>query len=553
MAATRVEERALAITGMQECASSYFEHNESVLHAGVLLSLPALISQGLSKAFHVYSPLPPGFYGLQHMLLLLCFMALCRIKNPEQLKKYPPGEWGKLLGLDRIPEVGYFRKKFKQIIEQAKTDTFHKELFLEWTSHLTEFFFYIDGHVRVYQGSKANLPKRFVSREKLCLNGTTEFWVNDQQGMPLMVITGELNEKLKTAIIQAIEGITKELNIHPPTDGKPAFTLIFDRESYEPVWFKSLLDDHHVAVITYRKNVKDRWADESFQSTDIKILNNNVSIQLCEMGTQLNNAWFREIRKKSEGGHQTSILTTHPSLSLEEIAEKMFTRWTQENFFKYMNENFDFDRMIEYGFEEVSQQISIPNPEYNKLNYRLKKSREKKGRLQAKVFSKIEINEDLTIEQALEKFAKKSDLLLKIDEYSADIEQLLEQRSKLKSRIKIAEMPQDKRYNKLKPESKKLKNAILMIAYRAETTLYNSMNEFYTSNKKDGRMILKEIFKSDADIIPDYKNKTLTVRLHSLSNNRFNVVAAKLCEILNQTKTPYPNTNLILNYQTVAF
>lgn len=553
MAVTRIEERALAVTGMQECASSYFEHNESVLHAGVLLSLPALISQGLSKAFQVFSPLPPGFYGLQHMLVLLCFMALCRIKNPEQLKKYPPGEWGKLLGLDRIPEVGYFRKKFKQIIEQAKTDTLHKELFLEWTSQLTEFFFYIDGHVRVYHGSNANLPKRFVSREKLCLNGTTEFWINDQQGMPLMVITGELNEKLKTAIIQAIKGITKELNILPPTDGKPAFTLIFDREAYEPLWFKSLLDEHQVAVITYRKNVKAKWADESFQSTDIQILNNHVTIQLCEKGTQLNGTWFREIRKQSEGGHQTSILTTHPILSLAEIAEKMFSRWTQENFFKYMNENFDFDRMIEYGFEEVSQQISIPNPEYNKLNYRLKKSREKKGRLQAKVFSKIEINEDLTIEQALEKFSKKSDLLLKIDEHSADIEQLLEQRSKLKSRIKIAEMPQDKKYNKLKPESKKLKNAILMMAYRAETTLYNSMNEFYTSNKKDGRMILKEIFKSDADIIPDYKNRTLTVRLHSLSNNRFNQVAAKICEILNHTKTPYPNTNLILNYQTVAF
>jgi hypothetical protein len=39
------------------------------------------------------------------------------------------------------------------------------------------FFFFIDGHVRVYHGSLASLPKRFVSREKLCLPGTTEFWV----------------------------------------------------------------------------------------------------------------------------------------------------------------------------------------------------------------------------------------------------------------------------------------------------------------------------------------------------------------------------------------
>src|SRR5690606_35818393 len=90
VAAARVEERALAVTGLQMYAPSYFEPNESVLNAGVLLSIPALFSQGLNKAFKIYSPLPAGFYGLQHMLLLLCFMALCRIKNPEQLKNFPP-------------------------------------------------------------------------------------------------------------------------------------------------------------------------------------------------------------------------------------------------------------------------------------------------------------------------------------------------------------------------------------------------------------------------------------------------------------------------------
>jgi hypothetical protein len=551
MGATRVEERALATTGTQDYAPSYFDHNQSVLNAGVLLSIPALISQGLSKAFNVYSPLPSGFYGLQQMLLLLCFMALCRIKNPEQLKKYPPGEWGKLLGLDRIPEVGYFRKKIKQIINQARTDEFHRVLFLEWTSQLPDMFFYIDGHVRVYHGSKANLPKRYVSREKLCLNGTTEFWVNDQQGIPLLVITGELNENLKTAIMHAIHSIKKEL---PPTltGNSPLFTLVFDREAYEPRWFKYLLEEHNVAVITYRKNVKDKWADELFHNVDIKIFNNDVTVQLAEMGTQLDGIWFREIRKRSDSGHQTAILTTHPILELDSVAQKMFSRWTQENFFKYMNQNFDFDKMIEYGFEQTSQQTNVPNPEYNKLNYRIKKSREKRSRLQARVFNKMENNENLTIEQALDKLSQKSDLLLKIEDYNNEIEQLIEMRKNMPSRIKVSEMPEHKRYNKLKQESKKLKNAILMLAYRAETTLYNTLYEFYPSSKKDGRMVLKEIFQSDADLIPDYVNNVLTVRLHSMSTNRFNKVAAKLCEIMNQTQTNFPGTNLLLNFESVA-
>lgn len=543
----------MAISGFQESASNYFESNESVLNAGVLMAIPALMSQGLNKAFQTFSPLPNGFYGLQHILMLLCFMALCRIKTPEELKKHPPGEWGKLLGLDRIPEVGYLRKKIGQIINQTKTDVLQKELFLDWTSELPDFFFYIDGHVRVYHGSKANLPKRFVSREKLCLNGTTEFWINSQEGLPLMVITAELNEKLKIAIIQAIQAIKTELKIQASTSNQPYFTLVFDREAYEPLWFKSLQEEHNVAVITYRKNVNDKWAENSFKTYEFNMLNNSVVAQLCEMGTALNGAWFREVRKLSESGHQTSIITTHPTLPIEIIAEKMFSRWTQENFFKYMSENFDFDKLIEYGSEEVAQETLIPNPEYNKINYQLKKTREKKRRHQATIFTKMEAKEeDLTIEQVKDIMGKNEHLLIKIEEYSKEIEQLLEKRKTLPKRISIAQMPKDKRYNKLKSEGKKLKNTILMIAYRAESSIYNLMNEFYKNNKKDGRMILKEIFTSDADIIPDYKNNKLTIRLHSLSNNRSNEVVQKLCEILNQTQTIYPNTNLVLNYQTVA-
>lgn len=215
----------------------------------MLFSIPALMSQGLDLFFKTFKPLSPGFYGLHHILLTLCYMALCRIKNIEQLKKYPPGELGKLLGLDRIPEVGYFRKKLHQIISQSKTDELHTNLFHSWVGKMPEMFFYIDGHVRIYHGEQANLPKRFVSREKLCLSGTTEFWLNDQQGLPLMVITAELNEKLKIAIEDIIPKILNGISITPKPD-EPIFTLIFDREAYEPIWFKKLWEQYRVAVIS---------------------------------------------------------------------------------------------------------------------------------------------------------------------------------------------------------------------------------------------------------------------------------------------------------------
>lgn len=478
-------------------------------------------------------------------------MTLCRIKNPEQLKKHPPGELGKLLGLDRIPEVGYFRKKLKQITDQSKTDQVHTELFHWWIEEMPEMYFYIDGHVRVYHGEQANLPKRFVSREKLCLSGTTEFWVNDQQGLPLMVITGELNEKLKSAIEEIIPKIIEQIP-QVANQFEPIFSIIIDREAYEPAWFKKLWNEHRVAVITYRKNVKDEWERSLFYSVETKVYNTNVAMQLCEMGTELNGHWFREIRRLSENGHQTSVMTTHPSLSLQNIAIKMFSRWSQENFFKYMIADFDFDRMIEYGTEPIDQKRTIPNPEYKTLTYQIKKAREKKSRLEARVYKNLEDIGIIDMANYMQNILKKSSLIDKINVYNDEIEGLLVKRGNILSRISIAEMPSEQRYNKLKTESKKLKNAIIMLVYRAESALYNIMSEFYKTNEKEGRVILKEIFLSDADMIPDYENKLLTIKLHSLSTPRANQAVKELCTFLNQTETCFPLTDLMLVYETVA-
>jgi len=416
---------------------------------------------------------------------------------------------------------------------------------------MPEMFFYIDGHVRVYHGEKANLPKRFVSREKLCLSGTTEFWVNDQQGLPLMVVTGELNEKLKSAIEVIIPKILKEIT-QVAKLGEPVFTIVVDREVYEPAWFIKLWDQYRIAVITYRKNVKDKWDESLFHTIDIPVFNTNVTMRICEMGTQLNGHWFREIRRLTDNGHQTSIMTTHPSLSLQITAAKMFSRCSQENFFKYMIIDFDFDRMIEYGTEPVDQKRTIPNPDYTKFTYQIKKVREKKSRIEARVYQQIEDIEATGISHLVPNILKSSPLIEQIKDYNDQIIVLLAKRKSAPSRISIAQMPEDKRYNKLKQESKKLKNAVIMLAYRAESALFNILSEFYNSTEKEGRVILKEIFTSDADMIPDFEKNLLTIQLHSLSTPRANEAVIKLCTFLNQTETCFPFTNLRLVYKTVA-
>jgi hypothetical protein len=83
-------------------------------------------------------------------------MALARIRSLEQLRYQAPGEWGKLLGLDRIPEVRTLRAKLKQLCQDVgRAMRWNAHLGQEWITQQSdaELYFYCDGHVRVYHGS----------------------------------------------------------------------------------------------------------------------------------------------------------------------------------------------------------------------------------------------------------------------------------------------------------------------------------------------------------------------------------------------------------------
>jgi hypothetical protein len=151
-AATRSLERVAAAMGALESVPIEFQLTCDVAQGGVLLALPALLAAGLLRYTPQWYRLPPGFYGIESIFLLLGMMALARIRSLEQLRYQAPGEWGKLLGLDRIPEVRTLRAKLKLLCQDwGRAMRWNAELAKEWIArqNATELYFYCDGHVRV--------------------------------------------------------------------------------------------------------------------------------------------------------------------------------------------------------------------------------------------------------------------------------------------------------------------------------------------------------------------------------------------------------------------
>ena len=115
-------ERALARFGLLgEGAAPVFTAGARYPLAGLLLALPALAGTGLLEtARSTYGRLKDGFYGLETMLVLLVFLALLREPRAEGATRVPPAALGRVLGLDRAPEVKTIRRKLAELAAAGK-------------------------------------------------------------------------------------------------------------------------------------------------------------------------------------------------------------------------------------------------------------------------------------------------------------------------------------------------------------------------------------------------------------------------------------------------
>ncbi|MDT8442590.1 MAG: hypothetical protein RQ723_13195, partial [Desulfuromonadales bacterium] len=350
--ATQTMERVWASLGLGQAGGiePRFVPACDVTNAGVLLSVPALLATGLLRHTQQHFTLPKGYYGLPSLFLLLAFLALARVKSIERLRYDVPGEWGKLLGLDRVPEVRTVREKLAHLSEQGTAIAWSAALCQEWMDSAPEQanVLYVDGHVRVYHGEQTKLPRHYVSRQRLCLRAVADYWVNAMDGQPFCVVHQDVDPGLVKVLENEIfPRLLKEVP-GQPTDAEleadpllHRFTVIFDREGYSPELLKNA-KKQRIACLTYRKRPGPDWPEAEFTEQAVKLVSGNVTkMWLAERKVYLGDkVWVREIRRRTASGHQTAIVSTDYRSALPSSAAAMFARWCQENFFRYMREHY---------------------------------------------------------------------------------------------------------------------------------------------------------------------------------------------------------------------
>ena len=541
-ASDRTLDRQLAYLGLLDDAAPLFREGSSVPAVGVLLALPCLVESGLLRISRkLYGEIGPAFYGLRTTLLTLLFMALLRIKRPEHLKESDPAAFGRLLGLDRAPEVKTLRRRLTRLAAHHCAEQLGAELArlrVNQRGHLMGFL-YIDGHVRAYHGQRPITSSAYVARRHLAMPASTDYWINDRSGDPLLVITGEVNAALTKALPRLLREVRDVV-------GERRVTIVFDRGGWSPKLFATIIKDgfdlltyrvgrcrriHERRFIRRRAELDGRWVDYLLHDQPVRFLKGKLRL--------------RQVTRLCDNGHQTQVITSRWDLRDIEVAYRMFERWRQENFFKYMREEFLLDALIDYQIEPEDPTRTIPNPERRALDKQIQAARVDLARLEREYGAAAEANAEQRRPTMRGFKIAHGKLGKRLRTARKRVVQLSAQRQELPKRVEVRDL-NERAVVKLATERKHLTDIIKMVAYQAESDLLALLRPHYARADQEGRTLLHELFATAGDI--SIGDSELHITLAPLSSPHRTRAAQALCEMLDQTATIFPGSRLRIRF-----
>jgi len=188
-------------------------------------------------------------------------------------------------------------------------------------------------------------------------------WVADANGDGVLVWSAPPGASL-VAELRLVTAKVRQL-----VGDKDRPTICFDRGGWSPKLFKEL-GLKGFEIITYRKGPAPKephaafkaftFTDGQGRTHDYLLADRRVSISYD--GGRRRFACRQITRLDKATGHQTQILTTRDDGDPAAIAHMMFSRWRQENFFRYMRAHYGLDALDSYRADDDDPERSVTNP-----------------------------------------------------------------------------------------------------------------------------------------------------------------------------------------------
>ena len=551
----RDAERALARYGLLgEGAVPVFTPGARYPLAGLLLALPALAGTGLLEtARSTYGRLKDGFYGLETMLVLLVFLALLREPRAEGATRVPPAALGRVLGLDRAPEVKTIRRKLGELASAGRA--------AEWQLAIARHhaqarpdelgFFYIDGHTRAYFGTR-EVQKMHVARLKFPGPATEETWVTDGAGDPLLVVMAEPSSSLAAQI----KTLLPQLRAVCGDGARPV--LCFDRGGWSPDLFAHVLAAGF-DLLTYRKAEAGKdipaisdsefttvtWTGDDGREREYDLAETEITLPVSSGEHKGEELTLRQVTRRDKE-RQVHILTSRAALPAPAVIWRMTSRWREENYFRYARAHFALDALDSYAVTPDDPGRLVPNPAKKAASAAVTAAKKDLAAAGAARQDKLAaLRSPVPGTTTVITNAMLAELDAPVDTARRKLGAAQAAAKAVPAKIPLSQHKPD--MVRLDAQTKLITHAIRMAAYNAETILARALNSHYARAGDEACALIREALTASGDIIPG--GGTLTIRLDPLTAPRRTRALAALCEQLNTTGTRYPGTQLALRFE----
>lgn len=538
----RSVDRALAVAGLLDDAAPLFGDAEGIRDVGALLAIPVLTQQGVFyEALRVFDGIGPAFYGLRTTIVCLCLLMMLNLSRLQDIMQREPRSVGKLLGLDRSPEIKTLRRKLRTLADQGRS--------LQWMEALARrqlddpasdtIWVYLDGHVSVYSG-KRRMREHHVACLRAARPSVMDYWVNQPQGAPLLVITGSPTEGLVRQVPQTIEKV-KSLAPDRP------ITVVFDREGWSPLLFAAIKKTAGVHFLTYRKAARGKRlpqvAAPLFASCKTEGAGRTVSYELADTRVRIpysdgrfhKHVDLRQITRRKADGKQTQVLTDDDETPAVELAHRMFGRWSQENYFKYAGEHRDLDALVSHEMEPADGTRLVPNPERAAPKAQLTK-------LRATLRAAHELHGSQQPGSEEARRASDAAHAEHVQRIEADIARVETQHHALPARVPWGNTDKGRGAVQPRAEVRRLMHVVRIVAHRAESALLELLRPHFQDWRHEGRALTRAILQSSGSL--RMTETELHVTLVPLASPYKTRALVALCEELTRLATTFPGTNL---------
>jgi transposase len=395
--AGREVERAAALCGKLNHAEPVFASAGRVPLAGLLLAIPALEATGLlTCATEVFGCLPNGFYGLDTMLLAGVLRTLAGEPRAEGSTRIDPAALGRVLGLDRAPEVKTIRGKITALAATGRAEELLAAMAAAHVARLDASnpdllaVFYVDGHVRAYQGAR-KVARTHLSRLTFPAPATVETWISDASEDPVLVVMGAPGASLAMDLHRLLPDLRRAVGDHRRV------LVGFDRGGWSPVLFQQM-DAEGFDVLTWRKGFAEdvdptllvdlTYTDETGRRHRWRVADTTVDLSVGDDEVfpmrQVTLIVANNLTGRGERGQdstrQIHILTTRSDLPVEQVIYRMGSRWRRENYFRYARMHFDLDSHDAQATTQDDPTRLAPNPAKKKAHQQVLAARARYGR-----------------------------------------------------------------------------------------------------------------------------------------------------------------------------